>query len=157
MVQFGNLKDISECVSYRSLALHYIKNLPALGAQIYKSMKPRGTFIFSLEHPIWTAPRNPDWIKDVEGNDAWPDAWASDSYSLEGPRTTNWLAEGVVKQHRTVSIYITILLDAGLILSAIDDWRPKLEQLQEYPGWARAGHRPPFLLVRATKSVIEGS
>lgn len=134
-------------VAYSSLALHYIENLPALVDQVYKSVKPGGTFIFSVEHPIWTAPRNPDWIKDAEGHEVWP----LDGYLFEGPRTTNWLAEGVVKQHRSIATYIMMLLDAGFILSAIDEWGPTPEQLQEYPDWARARHRPPFLLVKATK------
>lgn len=48
--------------------------------------------------------------------------WPLDSYLSEGPRTTDWLAKGVVKQHRTISTYITILLDAGFTLSAIKEW-----------------------------------
>ncbi|KAF7854565.1 hypothetical protein EAF04_010374 [Stromatinia cepivora] len=136
-------------VAYSSLVLHYIENLPALVAQVYKSLKPGGIFIFSVEHPIWTAPRNPDWIKDAEGHEVWP----LDGYLFEGPRTTNWLAEGVVKQHRSIATYIMMLLDAGFTLSAIDEWGPTPEQLQEYPDLARARHRPPFLLVKATKLV----
>ncbi|TEY71742.1 hypothetical protein BOTCAL_0087g00090 [Botryotinia calthae] len=134
-------------VAYSSLALHYIENLPSLVEQVYKSLKTGGVFIFSVEHPIWTAPRNPDWIKDAEGRDVWP----LDGYLFEGPRTTDWLAKGVVKQHRSIATYITILLDVGFILSAIDEWGPTPEQIKEYPDWARARHRPPFLLVKATK------
>ncbi|KAB8294225.1 hypothetical protein EYC80_009658 [Monilinia laxa] len=85
-------------VVYSSLALHYIEKLPALIAQIFKTLKPGGAFILSVEHPTYTAPRNPDWIDDAEGHKVWP----LDSYLLEGSRTTNWLAEGVVKQHRTI-------------------------------------------------------
>ncbi|KAM0152435.1 hypothetical protein ACHAPG_007642 [Botrytis cinerea] len=134
-------------VAYSSLALHYIENLPSLIEQVYTSLKTGGVFIFSVEHPIWTAPRSPDWIKDAEGRDVWP----LDGYLFEGPRTTDWLAKGVVKQHRSIATYIPILLDVGFILSAIDEWGPTPEQIKEYPDWARARHRPPFLLVKATK------
>ncbi|KAM0130983.1 hypothetical protein ACHAO1_007576 [Botrytis cinerea] len=134
-------------VAYSSLTLHYIENLPSLIEQVYTSLKTGGVFIFSVEHPIWTAPRSPDWIKDAEGRDVWP----LDGYLFEGPRTTDWLAKGVVKQHRSIATYIPILLDVGFILSAIDEWGPTPEQIKEYPDWARARHRPPFLLVKATK------
>ncbi|KAF5870315.1 putative methyl transferase protein [Botrytis fragariae] len=74
-------------VAYSSLALLYIENLPSLIEQVYTSLKPGGAFIFSVEHPIWTAPRNPDWIKDAEGQDVWP----PDSYLFEGlERQTGW-------------------------------------------------------------------
>ncbi|KAM0306098.1 hypothetical protein ACHAO8_010876 [Botrytis cinerea] len=134
-------------VAYSSLTLHYIENIPSLIEQVYTSLKTGGVFIFSVEHPIWTAPRSPDWIKDAEGRDVWP----LDGYLFEGPRTTDWLAKGVVKQHRSIATYIPILLDVGFILSAIDEWGPTPEQIKEYPDWARARHRPPFLLVKATK------
>ena len=43
------------------------------------------------------APRNPGWITDADGSKSWP----LDSYQMEGERITHWLAEGVIKQHRT--------------------------------------------------------
>ncbi|KAA8565953.1 hypothetical protein EYC84_009762 [Monilinia fructicola] len=127
-----------------------LRSYQLLSLKFSKTLKAGGTFIFSVEHPTFTAPRNPDWIDDAEGHKVWP----LDSYLFEGSRTRNWLAEGVVKQHRTISTYITILLDAGFTLSAIDEWGPTEEQLKEYPDWTKARHRPPFLLVKVTKPVV---
>jgi SAM-dependent methyltransferase len=134
-------------VAFSSLALHYLRNLPELVSQVYQSLTPGGAFVFSVEHPIWTAPRNPDWILDSEGKNVWP----LDRYLYEGPRTTNWMAEGVIKQHRTIATYITILLQAGFVLSAIDEWGPRPEQLEEFPDWVKTRDRPPFLLIKAVK------
>jgi len=136
-------------IAFSSLALHYLKNLPELVAQVYQCLIPGGTFVFSAEHPIWTAPRNPDWILDAEGRHVWP----LDRYLSEGPRITNWMAEGVIKQHRTIATYITIFLQAGFVLSAIDEWGPTLEQIEEFPDWAKARDRPVFFLMKVIKPI----
>jgi ubiquinone/menaquinone biosynthesis C-methylase UbiE len=136
-------------VVFSSLTLHYLKNLQALVAQVYRTLTPGGSFIFSAEHPIWTAPRNPKFIQDSEGESIWP----LDGYLDEGTRIRNWLADGVEKQHRTLSTYITILLHARFTLSAIEEWGPGLELIKEMPQWANERKRPMFFLVRATKPI----
>jgi len=70
-------------------------------------------------------------------------------YLDESPRTTNWIAEGVVKQHRTVGIYVNPLLAQGFALSHLEDWGPSEEQVRLRPEWACERARPPFLLVAA--------
>lgn len=137
-------------VVYSSLALHYVVNLEGLIAGIFKSLTPGGAFVFSVEHPIYTAPRKPDWILDSEGEFVWP----LDRYLLEGPRVTDWLAEGVVKQHRMISTYIGILIRAGFVLAEIEEWGASEEQLKEFPDWKRTRDRPPFLLLKAVKPVL---
>ena len=71
---------------------------------------PGGTLVFSVEHPIFTAPRNPGWSVDAAGRKIWP----VDGYLLEGTRSTDWLAKGVIKQHRTIATYVGLLLRLGL-------------------------------------------
>lgn len=127
---------------FSSLAFHYLENLPTLIGQIYQSLKPGGALVFSVEHPIFTAPRNAKSIKGSTDNGMWP----LDGYLHEGPRTTNWLADGIIKQHRTMSTYISMLLDAGLILSAIVEWGPTPEYLAKEPV-----NTTPFLLIKAMK------
>jgi SAM-dependent methyltransferase len=134
-------------VAFSSLTLHYLEALPKLVAQVFQSLAPGGSFVFSAEHPIFTAPRNPKWIKDDQDHSIWP----LDGYLYEGPRTTDWLAKGVVKQHRTVGGYISILLGAGFVLTALEEWGPTEEQIKEKPQWANERQRPSFLLVAAKK------
>ena len=38
-------------------------------------------------------------------------------YLDEGPRTTDWLAKGVVKQHRTLASYLNLLIAAGFTIA----------------------------------------
>lgn len=132
-----------------SLAVHYLKNLAPLVAQVFDRLKPGGSFVFCTEHPIFTAPRKPEFIKDVDGSVSWP----VNQYLSEGQRITNWFAEGIVKYHRSIATYITMLLDAGFILSAVNEWGPSTQQVEECPDWYKSRERPIFLIIKATKPV----
>jgi len=137
-------------IAVSSLTLHYLKNLPQLIVTVYKALNPGGCFVFSVEHPIYTSPRDPKFIEAADGHSI----WLLDGYLSEGSRTTNWFAEGVVKYHRTIGTYIKLLLDAGFTLSAVDEWGPSLEQVKESPRWAENRERPMFLLMMAIKPHI---
>ena len=105
-------------LAYSSPALHYIENLPGLLAGVRAALVPGGGLIFSVEHPIFTAPANPGWSVDAAGRRIWP----LDGYLDEGPRETDWLAKGVIKQHRTIGTYVNLLVGSGLSLSHVDEW-----------------------------------
>lgn len=130
---------------YSSLALHYITNLGRLLAEVSRSLVPGGSLVFSVEHPIFTAPTHPSWSGNAAGHKTWP----VDSYLDEGPRSTDWLAKGVIKQHRTLATYINLLLRHGFALSHVDEWGPTPEQIAARPDLADERQRPPFLLVAA--------
>lgn len=132
---------------YSSLAFHYIKNFAGLLSTIHQALKPGGRLIFSIEHPIYMAPRRPDWLADAEGRKTWP----LDSYQMEGPRVTNWLAEGVVKQHRTMGTTLNLLIGAGFTVAHVEEWSPTDEDLAVHPDWAIERERPMFLLISTVK------
>jgi SAM-dependent methyltransferase len=134
-------------LAYSSLAFHYIENLEALLAGIHAALVPGGKLIFSVEHPMFTAPSKPRWSVGAAGQPAWP----VDGYLDEGPRSTDWLAEGVVKQHRTIGTYVELLLRACFTLSHINEWGPSKEQVAAHPEWARERQRPPFLLIACSR------
>ncbi len=105
---------------FSSLALHYLANCAALVAQVHDMLRPGGVFVFSVEHPIYTAPSRPGFVVGEDGHRYWP----VDDYQKEGERVTSWLASGVRKQHRTVASYVNMLLAAGFELTGLDEWRP---------------------------------
>jgi hypothetical protein len=70
---------------------------------------------------------------------------------LDSADFLKWLAEGVVKQHRTIGTYISIFLDAGFTLSAIDEWGPSAELIKGKPSRVENLERPIFFLMKATK------
>jgi ubiquinone/menaquinone biosynthesis C-methylase UbiE len=140
-----DLPPASVDLAYSSLALHYIADLEGLVAQIHRALAPGGRLVASVEHPIYTAPSAPGWSRDAAGRDVWP----VDRYLEEGPRTTDWLAEGVIKQHRTIATYVTLLLRAGFTLAHLEEWGPTAEQIADHPEFAIERQRPPFLLIAA--------
>jgi SAM-dependent methyltransferase len=134
-------------VAYSSLALHYIDNLAGLLTAVHRALVPGGHLVFSAEHPIFTAPTNPHWSVDADGHRSWP----VDSYLCEGPRRTDWLAKGVIKQHRTLGTYLNLLLRLGFALSHVEEWGPTDEQIAARPALAEERQRPIFLLVAARR------
>ncbi len=130
-------------VAFSSLAFHYVVNLAGLFAGLHASLAPGGALVFSVEHPIYTAPRNPGWSDAADGQAAWP----VDSYLDEGPRTTNWLVDGVIKQHRTIGRHVSLLVRSGFAVTHLDEWGPSAEQIAAHPDWANERQRPSFLIM----------
>jgi SAM-dependent methyltransferase len=132
---------------YGSLALHYVENLSGLMSQAYHSLAPGGALVFSVEHPIVTAPAEPGWSLNAAGRKTWP----VDGYLDEGPRSTDWLTKGVIKQHRTLATYINMLVGLGFLIIHVAEWGPTAAQIAAQPSWADERQRPPFLLVAAIR------
>ena len=133
-------------LAYSSLALHYVVNLDGLLAVVRGALVPGGHLVFSVEHPIYTAPTRPGWV-EVEGRKTWP----VDGYSVEGPRETDWLAKGVIKQHRTIGHYLNALVRHGFAIARVEEWAPDDAQIAARPELAEERQRPPFLLVASTR------
>lgn len=98
------LKSTAYDIVYSSLALHYLpqNSFIRLLKQIEGCLTPGGKFVFSCEHPIFTAPSNPTFLppsssRSAEQHPVWP----LTRYADEGVRKTDWMG-GVVKYHRTV-------------------------------------------------------
>lgn len=134
-------------LAYSSLTLHYIDALPALLQTVFRALKPGGSFVFSAEHPIYTAPSSPAWLTNENGQKTWP----VDGYQHEGKRVTNWFAEGVVKQHRTLGTYIRLLTDAGFVIRELNEWGPSAEQIAAQPALAEEAERPMLFLMSVQK------
>jgi len=135
-------------LAYSSLAFHYIADLAGLFAQVHAALKPGGALVCSVEHPIMTAPVRQEWLSDADGRAT----WSVNGYLDEGERVSNWLAEGVVKRHRTIATYLDLLLGAGFALGKLVEWAPSPEQVAAAPGWAKERERPFFLLIAASRS-----
>lgn len=133
---------------FSSLTLHYLENLERLLSQVHRALVPAGYLVFSAEHPIYTAPREPAWSTNAAGRKVWP----VDSYQEEGPRSTDWLAKGVIKQHRTLGTYVNMLLRLGFTLRHLEEWGPTEAQIAARPSLAEERQRPMFFLVSAQRA-----
>jgi SAM-dependent methyltransferase len=134
-------------LAYSSLAVHYVPDFSRLARTVATALVPGGTFVFSMEHPLYTAPTAPGWI-DRDGKTV----WALDAYLAEGERRTDWIARGVVKYHRSIGTVVNALLAAGFTLTHLEEWGPDAAQIAENPEWAVERNRPPFLLISAKRS-----
>lgn len=134
-------------IAFSSLALHYIADVRRLLATIARALVPGGQLVCSVEHPIYTAPRHPGWLAGKDGGQTWP----VDRYLDEGPRETDWLAKGVIKQHHTLATYLNALGGAGLRIARVEEFGPTDEQVAVHPDWAVERERPMFLLMKAVR------
>jgi len=131
---------------YSSLALHYVENLAGLLHTVRRAIIAGGRLVVSIEHPIYMAPMHPRWLVEADGRRSWP----VDHYLVEGRRTTNWLAKGVVKQHRTIGTTLNLLIRGGFTIAHVEEWSPTDAQIAAQPALAQERERPMFLLIAAS-------
>ena len=133
-----------------SLALHYVVDIDAVFANLHRGLTSGGYFVFSVEHPIFTARAEQDWCTDIEGRRL---HWPVDSYQAEGARRTNWLADDVVKYHRTQSTYLNSLIRAGFQVECVREPSPSAAMIEADSSMADEARRPMFLLISAVKTI----
>jgi SAM-dependent methyltransferase len=142
-----SLPEASFDLAYSSLALHYIADFRGVARCVHASLVEGGRFVFSIEHPIYMASRAPDWVMDGSGRASWP----VDGYCREGPRTTDWLAAGVRKQHRTIASTLNTLIAAGFVIRQVHEFGPSEDQIAALPELELERERPMFLMVSADR------
>lgn len=139
--------DGSFDIVFSSLAFHYVRDFTPLVANINRWMVSGGSFIFSVEHPVFTAYGSQDWYYDETGNIL---HFPVDRYYYEGERESIFLGEKVIKYHRTLTTYLTVLLENGFELRHIIEPQPP-EEMMDIPGMKDEMRRPMMLLVGAVK------
>lgn len=131
-----------------SLAFHYIDRFDIVCHKVHHCLVPGGSFVFSVEHPIFTALPAQDWYYGQHGERL---HWPVDHYQDEGPRQAQFLDHDVLKYHRTVATYVNTLIDAGFTITKLWESLPVQEMLAEHPEMQDETRRPMFLLIAAVK------
>ncbi|KYH05428.1 SAM-dependent methyltransferase [Chryseobacterium cucumeris] len=131
-----------------SLTLHYVESFDSIAQNIYKWLTPGGSFVFSVEHPVFTAEGGQDWIYDKNGEKI---CWPVDRYFIEGKRNTTFLGENVIKYHRTLTSYLNTLLKHGFTLKEVIEPEPGQEMLKEIPEMKEELRRPMMFLISVLK------
>lgn len=139
----GEAYDLVIC----NLVLHYVENLENAYRNVHRTLRPGGVFLFNIEHPVFTAGVNEEW---VTGEDGEPLYWPVDRYFFPGQRETVFLGQKVKKQHHTLTQILGGLLKTGFLLEAVEEAQPPADML-DIPGMADELRRPMMLLVRAKK------
>ena len=130
-----------------SLAFHYIADWPALVKKIRRWLTPGGDFVFSVEHPVFTAQGTQDWYYGPDGEIL---HFPVDNYYYEGRREAVFLGEKVTKYHRTLTTYVNTLLEEGFSVRRLVEPQPP-ENMLGLPGMKDEMRRPMMLLVSARR------
>jgi len=136
-----------------SYTLHYVEDYAGAVARVFGWLRPGGSFVLSVEHPVMTAQvENQGWVTDQAGRRLF---WALDDYDSEGPRRERWFVDGVLKFHHRTSTLVNGLLDAGFMLTRLDEPVPVPEALKRAretgSGLLDDLRRPPVLVLAARK------
>ena len=135
-----------------SLVLHYTPDFRAVCGSVHRCLASGGCFVFSVEHPIFTAQGPQDWWYDADQRRA---HWPVDRYFEEGRRDARFLGQPIVKYHRTLTAYLGALLETGFALTGLTEPQPAPHLLDEVPGMRDELRRPMMLLLSAARSGAE--
>ncbi|MBT2622998.1 class I SAM-dependent methyltransferase [Chryseobacterium sp. ISL-6] len=131
-----------------SLTFHYVESFDRLTQNIYQWLKPKGQFVFSVEHPVFTAEGTQDWAYGTHGE---KQHWPVDNYFIEGIRNTTFLGENVIKYHRTLTTYLNALLKKGFKIKEVIEAEPSEEMLKQFSEMKDELRRPMMLLISVEK------
>lgn len=131
-----------------SLAFHYIKSFDDICKKVNRCLSNGGDFVFSVEHPIFTAHGNQDWCYDEEKNKL---HWPVDNYFIEGIRKSNFLGKDVMKYHKTLTTYIKGLLINGFEITNLIEPMPEESMLLCNTEMQDELRRPMMLIISARK------
>lgn len=139
--------DASFDVVISSLVFHYLESFADICKKINKCLMPDGDFVFSVEHPIFTAQGSQQWHCDANGV---PLHWPVDHYFAEGLRKAVFLGQEVTKHHKTLTTYVNTLLECGFEITKLVEPQPAPHLIDE-PGMKNELRRPMMLLIAARK------
>lgn len=132
-----------------SPAFHYVDRFDAICRNVCRWLTETGTLMFSVEHPMFTALAAQQWCLGPEGARL---HWPVGDYQEEGPRHTQWMADDVIKYHRSTATYVNTLIDSGFSIMALLEPTPPAEMLGPRPEWKDERRRPMFMLVSSRRA-----
>lgn len=131
-----------------SLTFHYLESFPDICEKVRRCLTPGGTFVFSVEHPVFTAYGSQDWYYDEQGNIL---HWPVDRYFSEGKREAIFLGENVTKFHKTLTTYVNGLIQNGFEITGLVEPEPDKTLLDSIPGMRDELRRPMMLIISSIK------
>ncbi len=131
-----------------SLAFHYIKSFKDICNKVNHCLSEGGNFVFSAEHPVFTAYGTQEWYCDETGKHL---HWPVDRYFCEGERHANFLGEDVVKYHKTLTTYVNTLIRSGFEITGLVEPEPDEHLLKEVPEMHEELRRPMMLIISSIK------
>ena len=147
LLDMGKLDELNETfdVVVSSLAVHYVEDFEKLCKDVKKILNKDGIFLFSQEHPIFTATKKGvTWQTDIDNV---VKGMVVEDYPESGKRNVYWLVDNVVKYHRTFSDIINALVKAGFHTMQVKEPTVSDEVIELNKSLARCKHVPDYLFV----------
>ncbi len=107
---------------------------------MYETLKTNGTFTFSVQHPIITSSFESLQTSGKRTN------WLVDDYFKMGKRVEPWIDQEVIKYHRTMEEYFSLLQQTGFTITNIKEATPNQTYFQSTEEYERRLRIPLFLL-----------
>ena len=128
-----------------SLALHYVESYASICANVKSWLVAGGAFVFSVEHPMVTAYPVGDYLAAKDESQH----WEIDNYKFEGIRHTQWIADDVIKYHRSVETYLNTLIDKGFTIARLLEPEATEDEIRKRPDLREESRRPTFMVISA--------
>ncbi len=135
--------------SFSVRSLHYVERVGEMMERVFRWLRPRGSFVFSVEHLLRHANRAGEWTRDASGR---PQAWPVDAYLDMEPSRLERNGVTQTRWPRTVSYYVQEPLRCGFMIREVHEPNMTEEGRLLNPAGAEKIQRvPPVLIVRADK------
>ncbi|MGM0846685.1 MAG: class I SAM-dependent DNA methyltransferase [Bacillota bacterium] len=149
-IQLGNLEKLKINEAKYDLVIsrmvfHYIEDLDGLFREVNKAIKPGGKFVFSVMHPVLTSTFDHFSGKEKRTH------WIVDNYFESGKRVENWMDHSVVKYHRTLEEYFSLVLSAGFTINNVKEAAPRRELFSNEEEYKRRTRIPLMLILELKK------
>lgn len=145
METFDFPKESYDIVASR-LAIHYLPEVEQLFKNINETLRPKGKFVFSVQHPLTTSSFASKKSDEKKSN------WIVDDYFEEGERQEPWIDKIVVKHHRTIEHYFRALTNAGFTVTGLQEGAPKRRYFEDEQEYNRRKRIPVILAFSCIKN-----
>lgn len=133
-----------------SMTFHYVSNLSLAFNKIYSWLKPGGFFVFSMNHPNYTAGLCDGAVNGWEKDGI----QLIDNYFEEGERKHFWLVPGIIKYHVKLETIFNNLIGAGFTLEKVIEPALFKKFALEKPAMKNVTKTTFGLIVRAKKPPV---
>lgn len=130
-----------------SLMMHYVRDYEKLVSSVASILVPNGVFLFSQEHPVFTASRGcAQWVVDAASVTR---GLIVSGYVEPGPRNVEWLGKRFTKYHRDFEGVINPLIRAGFSIQSVREPKIDAKFVESALELSRCLEVPDYLFVKS--------
>ncbi len=141
--------DSSFDAAFACLVFEHIEGTVQAIAEVGRVVRPGGTFVLFMNHPLLQVPGS-GWVDDdILGEQYWRiGPYLAENHAVEEVDKNVWIPF----VHRPLSVYVNALVAAGLYLTKMIEPAPPPGFLDKAEEYRQAAAFPRLLVLRAKKS-----